>query len=195
MIAEPSQASLKKRLTSIISEMERSAKTAQMVSINASIIAVQSRAEQNEAYAFEAVAEQILSISQESVGRIATLREIVAETHDLTATINIAGRQRMISQRYMKLSLLDALLPDDMDDLTRAGEREALRRTFEEVLEKLLRSRLNTPEISRMLERVKSTWNAFIHEMNTGQLAAAAKLNEQALTEMNATVDLYEELA
>ncbi|MDQ8205686.1 type IV pili methyl-accepting chemotaxis transducer N-terminal domain-containing protein [Pelagicoccus sp. SDUM812003] len=190
-----SNTSLQKRLHAIMTEMERSAKTAQMVSMNASIVAVQARNNTNDAYAFEAVAEQILSISRESIDRISTLRAIVDQTQQLTATINKAGRQRMISQRFMKLALLDALRSDPSNQEAQSAERNALQQTFESVLAELLASPLNNESITLKLESVRLSWNAFLDEMESGNIAAAASLNEEVLQRMNDAVNAYEDLA
>ncbi|MDQ8184665.1 type IV pili methyl-accepting chemotaxis transducer N-terminal domain-containing protein [Pelagicoccus sp. SDUM812002] len=141
--------SLAKRLESLIAEIERSAKMAKMVSMNASVIAVRSRTDSSEAFAFEAVASQIMNISEASLARIEGLRDILSEMDSLTTIINKAGRQRMLSQRYMKL-VLSARITGDSHS---GDEHTKLKQLFETSHRELIYSSLNSEQITRQLER------------------------------------------
>ncbi len=182
--------SLSKRLEALISEIERSAKMARMVSMNASVIAVRSRTDSSEAFAFEAVASQIMDISEASLSRIEGLREILREMDSLSTIINKAGRQRMLSQRYMKLALTARLAGDK-----RASDEQAVLKTlFETSLRELLNCSLNSEEITSQLERTQESWDSFIRSIEQNDLETATERNETVLTEMNKAVLLYESL-
>ncbi|MDQ8181363.1 type IV pili methyl-accepting chemotaxis transducer N-terminal domain-containing protein [Pelagicoccus sp. SDUM812005] len=182
--------SLSKRLETLIAEIERSAKMAKMVSMNASVIAVRSRTDSSEAFAFEAVASQIMDISEASLNRIEGLREILREMDSLTSIINKAGRQRMLSQRYMKLALAAKLSGDQ----TSSDEQSALKQLFESSLRELQSCPLNTPSITGQLQQAQTSWDSFIASIEENDFEAATQKNETVLTEMNKAVVLYEKL-
>lgn len=182
--------SLSKRLSALIGEIEQSAKMAKMVSMNASVIAVRSRTDSSEAFAFEAVASQIMDISEASLDRIDGLRDILKEMDSLTSIINKAGRQRMLSQRYMKLALTARL----SGDKKASDEQAALKQLFESNLREILKCPLNSEEITLQLERTQRHWDSFIHSIDVNDLEAATEKNETVLTEMNKAVILYESL-
>lgn len=182
--------SLSKRLETLIAEIERSAKMAKMVSMNASVIAVRSRTDSSEAFAFEAVASQIMDISEASLNRIEGLREILREMDSLTSIINKAGRQRMLSQRYMKLALAAKLSGDQAS----SDEQAALKQLFESSLRELQSCPLNTPPITRQLQQAQTSWDSFIASIEENDFEAATQKNETVLTEMNKAVVLYEKL-
>lgn len=182
--------SLSKRLESLIGEIERSAKMAKMVSMNASVIAVRSRTDASEAFAFEAVASQIMDISEASLSRIDGLRNILKEMDSLTSIINKAGRQRMLSQRYMKLALTAKLSGDKRAN----DEQTKLKNLFESSLRELLNSPLNSEQVTRQLVHTQACWTSFIQSVERNDLEAATQQNETVLTEMNKAVVLYEKL-
>lgn len=189
LLAKPTD-SLSKRLETLIADIERSAKMAKMVSMNASVIAVRSRTDSSEAFAFEAVASQIMDISDASLNRIEGLRDILREMDSLTSIINKAGRQRMLSQRYMKLALTARLAGDTKAD----DEQIALKHLFESNLRELLNSSLNSEAVSRQLELTRDCWDKFIQSIEQNDFETASERNETVLIEMNKAVLLYEAL-
>ncbi|MCH6258151.1 type IV pili methyl-accepting chemotaxis transducer N-terminal domain-containing protein [Puniceicoccaceae bacterium K14] len=184
--------SISKELNLIIDDIEKSAKTARMISLNAGVIAVRTRSETNESYAFEAVADQINRISEESVGRLTSLRSALDDLHDLTRTINIAGRQRMISQRIMKLYFIE-YLEESMCTVSR-NERQKLQNLFEKTLSDLRGSRLCNREIEKQLNKVEVIWQRFTKSMEQGNMGACIPLNDEVLAEMNKAVVMFEAL-
>jgi AmiR/NasT family two-component response regulator len=100
--------------------------------------------------AIDALAEQLLqhaerlTASLESAGSVAPLR-----------MLNMAGRQRMLSQRFAKLALLGALEQ-------RRAEMEAVRQGFEQGLAYLNGLPLSTPDIRRTLEDATEGWQALL---------------------------------
>jgi len=160
--------SLSKRLDSMINDIERSAKMAKMVSMNASVIAVRSRSLSNEAFAFETVATQIMDISEASLNRIEGLREILREMDSLTSIINKAGRQRMLSQRYMKL-VLSARLADSANEKI-TNDLASLKQLFEQSMRELINCPLNSEAITNQLLLTQGNWDCFITAWNNATL-------------------------
>ena len=106
--------------------------------------------------AIDALAEQLLqhaerlTASLESAGSVAPLR-----------MLNMAGRQRMLSQRFAKLALLGALETGEPLQQRRA-EMEAVRQGFEQGLAYLNGLPLSTPDIRRTLEDAAEGWQALL---------------------------------
>lgn len=72
--------------------------------------------------------------------------------------INIAGRQRMLTQRMAKLYMLRAW---GIDPAAIQGEIDAAAAQFAEALDGLRAARENTPEIKRELDAVSLQWEWF----------------------------------
>ncbi|MEM9159921.1 MAG: type IV pili methyl-accepting chemotaxis transducer N-terminal domain-containing protein [Verrucomicrobiota bacterium] len=186
---------LTERINKEIDDIERSAKTAQLVSINASVIAVKTRSVSSDAYAFEAVADQIKSISEASISRIGSLKRIVDELRELSSTINVAGRQRMLSQRIMKLHLsCQRSLNAEAVEAYRREMGELIHR-FEATMPTLISSKLNTDVIRRKLEDVDHAWRRFKDSLKGEDVVHANELNDAVLEHMNDAVMSYEALA
>ena len=103
-----------------------------------------------------ALAEQLLqdaerlTASLESAGSVSPLR-----------MLNMAGRQRMLSQRFAKLALLGLLERGD-PLLQHQTTMEAARQAFEQGLAYLNGLPLSTPEIRRTLEDATLGWQALL---------------------------------
>ena len=87
-----------------------------------------------------------LTASLEGAGSVAPLR-----------MLNMAGRQRMLSQRFAKASLLGVLESGD-PQLQHQAEMEAARQAFEQGLTYLNGLPLSTPDIRRTLESAAEGW-------------------------------------
>jgi hypothetical protein len=182
---------LDSKLRTVIGSLTRSARTSKIISINATLLAEQiQHGRMQDTSALKVVAAQIQRLNDEAASGIASLHAILDEVRLLTQTINLAGRQRMISQKIMKLFLL-----------RRAGssaettpDPQLLIDEFETGLGRLRQCSLNTAEITRQLDRTTEAWRAFVAALRTGAVAAAATLNERVLEEMHAAVLGYEEL-
>lgn len=183
---------LDKKLQAVIERLAESARTSKIISFNAAILAgqvVQDRTETSSA--MKIVAAEIQRLSTASSDGIAELSGILGEVRLLSQTINLAGRQRMISQKVMKLYLIAGTGADPKagDEWRKwAGE-------FETALAKLGDSRLNTADIRSQLTRVSELWASFGKALQARDVAAAVDLNERVLTEMNTAVLKYEALA
>ncbi|MGC4072242.1 MAG: type IV pili methyl-accepting chemotaxis transducer N-terminal domain-containing protein [Nibricoccus sp.] len=183
---------LDKKLQAVIERLSDSARTSKIISMNAAFLADRGADGREEtSAAIKVVASEIQRLSTASSNGILELNGILSEVRLLTQTINLAGRQRMISQKVMKLFLIEATGADP-----KAGaERHKWAGEFETALEKLRKSRLNTVEISMQLERVMELWAVFARALQNNEIMRAVDLNERVLSEMHATVLKYEALA
>jgi hypothetical protein len=183
---------LDKKLQAVIERLSESARTSKIISMNAAFLADRGTNDRDHtSAAIKVVATEIQRLSTASSDGIAELNGILGEVRLLSQTINLAGRQRMISQKVMKLFLIEGAGADPKagDEWRKwAGE-------FEAALAKLGASRLNTVEIRSQLMRVSDLWAAFGKALQTRNVAVAADLNERVLSEMNAAVLKYEALA
>lgn len=183
---------LDKKLQTVIARLSESARTSKIISMNAAFLAdrgVNDR--ERTSAAIKVVASEIQRLSTASSDGIDELTGILGEVRLLTQTINLAGRQRMISQKVMKLFLIEGTCTDP-----KAGdERRKLAGEFETALTRLEASQLNTGEIRAQLRKVRELWAAFGKALQTRDVTVAAELNERVLSEMNAAVLKYEALA
>lgn len=104
--------------------------------------------------------------------------------------INMAGRQRMLSQRFAAQALLAVLLEGNAAQRA-AAEREQAREGFERALNFLNTAPLTTREIRESLDEAGRSWSAMVH--------ASARLNGKdgpvALAEASeALLALFEQL-
>jgi AmiR/NasT family two-component response regulator len=91
-----------------------------------------------------------LTASLESAGSVAPLR-----------MLNMAGRQRMLSQRFAKAALLGVLEPGE-PQRQHLADMEAARQAFEQGLAYLNGLPLSTPEIRRTLESAAQGWQEVV---------------------------------
>lgn len=183
---------LDRKLLAVIHRLTEAARASKIVSLNAALLADQihnGRAQNTDA--IKVVAHEIQRLSDESSSGIAALHAILDEVKLLTQTINLAGRQRMLSQRLMKLVLIQREQPS----AERAREIEHLTGDFERTLERLKNCGLNTGAILAQLERATAAWVAFRSALRVSDIVSAVTLNERVLQEMHVAVQHYEELA
>lgn len=126
---------------------------------------------------------------------VVELLEKGATTH-VGHLVNIAGRQRMISQRIAKFYMLRTL--GDASNETEQGMNKAAQE-FRVALDELLSADQNTPEIQKSLEGVKTQWSVFeaAFRLDKGEYAPLmiARYSEKILVSMNEITGLYEKLA
>lgn len=106
--------------------------------------------------------------------------------------VNIAGRQRMLSQRMGNLYMLMSW--KFTDELYRQDYKAATSE-FEQALQKLTNANENTPEISDLLKRVQQNWNMYklSNQMGNDQYipGLVARMLDKMLIQMNQVTALY----
>jgi AmiR/NasT family two-component response regulator len=107
--------------------------------------------------------------------------------------VNLAGRQRMLSQRMAKLVLL-AAQPGAAPDL--AGALGATAREFEDGLQALVAAPLSTPGLRELQERGRAGWEALrATEGQAGTAAGRARLaaaSEELLEAFDRMTEAYQ---
>jgi len=107
--------------------------------------------------------------------------------------VNMAGRQRMLSQRLAKAYLM---LSWDIADVRCKRALNNAQSEFSNALQRLSSSELNTPEITRALQKVSSHWKMLELSLEGPDGAkksptAVAIGSDKILDEMNAITDMY----
>lgn len=184
---------LDSKLRLVIEQLASSARMSKLISVNAALIAERLHyAAGADTSALKVVAGEIQRLSDESSAGIATLHAVLAQTRQLTQTVNLAGRQRMLSQKMMKLHLLQA---GPHASPAQATELKSLIESFEQALASLRSSSLNTSAIDALLGRATAAWERFRIALLSSDLGPAITLNEALLLELHACVQGYESLA
>lgn len=109
---------------------------------------------------------------------------------------NIAGRQRMLSQRIAKVYLLQTW---GRDNALLTSQYEKAVDDFSKALVTLQRSQVNTPEISTALAEVEKNWKIFgisnfSKKYNTRVPSLVVRSMDKILGQMNAVTGMYARL-
>lgn len=138
--------------------------------------------------------EQVLALAQQGAAQLERLAG-----NSVGRLVNVAGRQRMLSQRVAKLYQAMAW---GVGEAGGAGELEAARKDFVAAQQELAAAPVNTPQIREGLDLVRQQWLFFENALNQKdggskkQLAGnVATASERILEEMETVVGHYERLA
>jgi len=130
--------------------------------------------------------EALLKQSNEAVGLFA--KQTGKASGEI---INISGRQRMLSQRMASLYMLKVWGVDDPEFKEKMNQSMKL---FKDSLDKLMKSKMNTPEITALLKRAERSFK-FFEIMNKSKSkfipALIYKKSNEILKDMNTATGLY----
>lgn len=139
------------------------------------------------------LSDQALALAQEGTQQLEKFSGTTAGH-----LVNLAGRQRMLSQRMAKLY---QALAWNVADAASAASLDKARREFAEAQQELRGAPANTQQIVEALDLVKQQWfffdNALSQKPGVDKHPAAvvATTSERILEEMEGVVSLYEKLS
>lgn len=191
--------SLNGKLQHILASISELAKTTNIVSINASISA--SKLHTQEGRVFEEIAKEMRKISQNSLQEIKGLNDILRGVKELSEVINLAGRQRMLAQKVMKLACLIKIDGSESSSHTEHDSAHSLMQEitetvalFENSQQILINNHLNTREIDSALALISASWKNFQLALTAGNLRYANQLNNELVSHINTAVLRYQAL-
>ncbi|MCW8905651.1 MAG: type IV pili methyl-accepting chemotaxis transducer N-terminal domain-containing protein [Sedimenticola sp.] len=141
--------------------------------------------------------ENAKKLREDAEQLLAAAHQVVLILADQSGTeqghlVNIAGRQRMLSQRMGNLYML---MSWKFDDELYQQDYKVATREFDEALQELINSNENTPEISDLLRRVQQNWNMYnlSNRMDGDHFVPGlvARMLDKILTQMNQVTGLY----
>lgn len=139
-----------------------------------------------------ALSEEVLALAQQGAQQLEKQAGSTAGR-----LVNLAGRQRMLSQRMAKLY---QALAWGIGSPGNGAELEKTRKEFGVVQQELAQAPVNTPQIKDRLDLVKQQWLFFEDALNQRNLndkrsaINVATSSERILEEMEGVVSLYEKL-
>ncbi len=182
---------LNSKLKLVLESISDLAKTTNIVSINANVSAA--KMHNSESRVFEQIAKEMRAISQRSLTEIQGLSNILKEVSELSEIINLAGRQRMLAQKTMKLVCLQRL--SEQHDPQLDKELSETIGMFEESHKQLEQTRLNTDSINEHLSAAFNSWTGFNASLVQEDLSTTNELNNDLINSLQEIVSEYQALA
>lgn len=144
--------------------------------------------------------ERAEELRQDAEKLLVAAHQVVLQLEDLSASskghlVNIAGRQRMLSQRMGNLYML---MSWGFDNLQYKADYDKAVKEFQDALEELTNAPENTPEIKKALGEVHEHWEVYklSNRMGEGEYVPGlvARMLDHILHEMNEITGMYAEL-
>jgi nitrate/nitrite-specific signal transduction histidine kinase len=144
--------------------------------------------------------EQALQLLDDSDDVLRAAHKVVTILEDLSNNpaghfVNIAGRQRMLSQRLSKLYIYQSW---GFNNASIRSQMDQARNEFIGALQEMKSSPVNTAEINRMLKKASSEWKLFKHGLDGVEKRPIPYIVNLAglklLKSMNTITHLYEQL-
>ncbi len=152
---------------------------------------IQTKPEKEKIAKLQKALDALLSASHKTTNMITK-----ASNKGSSEIINISGRQRMLSQRMAALYMLKVWGLDDPEFINKLNDSMD---EFSKAQDTLLKSSINTPEISVGLAKVKKSfkWFEVMGRSKSGRYAPTiiSKSADKILKEMDRITDLYSKSA
>jgi CRP-like cAMP-binding protein len=147
-------------------------------------------------------AGRLIALSEETLDAADRLTRLAEEVAGVAGAryVNVAGRNRMLSQQIVKLFVFEKWRPDSEGI---PGRLEAVCREFEDNLAELRHQGLQHPAVLAQLDEVARHWAKFrtaltpgpVQGMTGRQTLAVITAGERLLRHVDTAVKLYERLA
>lgn len=121
--------------------------------------------------------------------RLQDMQGIVQDLGVLISLVNLAGRQRMLSQRALRFHLLHYAEPSQSDIWLR--EIANCDAEFRSAIGILHASHLNTDTIRNMVQASLQTWQYFLQSLQSSPLPERLSWNETLLQQLELLVQTY----
>ncbi len=141
--------------------------------------------------------KQAIELRQDAEKLLVAAHQVVLMLEEQSGTsqghlVNIAGRQRMLSQRLGNLYMLQSW---GFDDKQYREDYDKAKDEFEEALHELIAAKDNTEEINKNLSEVSKKWDVFklSDRMGDSQFVPGlvARMLDKILVQMNDITGLY----
>ena len=108
--------------------------------------------------------------------------------------LNIAGKQRMLTQQMIKLILVKRFDVYKNREIANKVNVQIthVKDEFESALNLLKKDKNNSCEIETQLDLVSQKWTVFIHSIENAAIETVIEKNGDVLIEMDKAVSLYE---
>lgn len=185
---------LEQKLKFTIDTISTLVRNINLVAVNASISASHMEKYGDEGKAFKVIAKEIQDISNKSLGDITGLGDILGDVKFLSQTINTAGSLRMLSQKIMKLFLINNMSLN-LNTASFTKEYNNMVTKFESVLSTIKECKLNTTDVNKAIEQASFEWYEFLNTLSNKSVEDSIEQNDKLLSSLQKVVSEYEKLA